>query len=221
LLASQKIEVFLRLKSRLLIRSRFVKNVKNMGVLLLIGLALVLNGCTQSDTPKNVTERFWKAVQLRDMETAKQLATWDTVSYLKYLQAKKAHPERFELGEVMLSETRAEVATTLYTQKYGKSGVKIPGATVLLKTEQGWRVDVKKTLNSVVKHTIDNVFDQLNGFMQKGLKELDMSLSESMDEVGKALEEGAKELRKELSKPLFSPDDNQPKVIDRPLSKQI
>jgi hypothetical protein len=65
------------------------------------------------------------------------------------------------------------------------------------------------------------VFNQLNSFMQEGLKELDKSLSDSMDEVGKALEEGAKELRKELSKPLFPPSENQPRVIDKPLGKQI
>lgn len=197
------------------------KVVKVTSLLLLASLLFSLAGCIQSDTPKSVSEQFWEAVKIRDMESAKQLATWDTVDYLKYLKAEKLHPERFELGEVMQGETRAEVATTLYTQKQGKSGIKVPGVTVLVRTEQGWRVDVKRTLNSIVKHTIDNVFNQLNGFMQEGLKELDKSLSESMDEVGRVLEEGAKELRKELSKPLFPPDDNQPKVIEKPLGKQI
>lgn len=198
-----------------------MKFIKETSALLFVSVFLILSGCTQPDTPKSVSEQFWKAVQVRDMEAAKQVATWDTVDYLKYLKKEKLHPERFELGEVMLGETRAEVVTVLYTQKQGKSGIKVPGVTVLVKTEQGWRVDVKKTLNSVIKHTIDNVFNQLNGFMQEGLKELDKSLSDSMDEVGKALEEGAKELRKELSKPLFPPSENQPRVIDKPLGKQI
>ncbi len=174
--------------------------------ILLISLAILamgVSGCSQSDSPKGVSERFWKAVQERDMETAKQLSTWDTVDYLKYLKTQKLHPERYELGELMLGETRAEVATVLYTQKQGKSGFKVPGVTVLVKTNKGWLVDVKKTLNSVVKHTIDNVFDQLNGFMQEGIKELDQSLSESMGEVGKALEEGTQELKKEFSSPFF------------------
>jgi hypothetical protein len=198
-----------------------MKFLKDTSFLLFVSLFLILSGCSQPDTPKSVSEQFWKAVQVRDMEAAKQVATWDTVDYLKYLKTEKLHPERFELGEVMLSETRAEVATTLYTQKQGKSGIKVPGVTVLVKTEQGWRVDVKKTLNSVIKHTIDNVFNQLNGFMKEGLKELDKSLSDSMDEVGKALEEGAEELRKEFSKPLFPPSEKQPRVIDKPLGKQI
>lgn len=174
--------------------------------ILLISLAILatgVSGCSQSDSPKGVSEQFWKAVQERDMETAKQLSTWDTVDYLKYLKTQKLHPERYELGEVMLGETRAEIATILYTQKQGKSGFKVPGVTILVKTDKGWLVDVKKTLNSVVKHTIDNVFDQLNGFMQEGIKELDKSLSESMGEVGKALEEGTQELKKEFSSPFF------------------
>jgi len=174
--------------------------------ILLISLVIVatgVSGCSQPDSPKGVSEQFWKAVQKRDMETAKQLSTWDTVDYLKYLKTQKLHPERYELGDVMLGETRAEVATVLYTQKQGNSGFKVPGVTILVKTDKGWLVDVKKTLNSVVKHTIDNVFDQLNGFMQEGIKELDKSLSESMGEVGKALEEGTQDLKKEFSSPFF------------------
>ena len=179
--------------------------VKHFFILLisLVIIATGVSGCTQPDSPKGVSEQFWKAVQKRDMETAKQLSTWDTVDYLKYLKTQKLHPERYELGELMLGEMRAEVATVLYTQKQGKSGFKVPGVTILVKTDKGWLVDVKKTLNSVIKHTIDNVFDQLNGFMQEGIKELDSSLSESMDEVGKALEEGTQELKKEFSSPFF------------------
>jgi hypothetical protein len=196
-----------------------IKKTQVISLLMLLGLFFSLAGCTPSDDPKGVSEQFWKAVQARDMESAKQLATWDTVDYLKYLKAEKLHPERFELGEVMKGEARAEVATTLYTQKQGKSGIKVPGVTVLIKTKQGWRVNVKKTLNSVVKHTIDNVFNQINGFMKEGLKELDKSLSESMDDMGRALEEGAKELRKELSKPVFPPSNN--KKPNKPQAQQI
>jgi len=174
--------------------------------ILLISLAILatgVSGCSKPDSPQGVSERFWEAVKERDMESAKELSTWDTVDYLKYLKTKKLHPERYELGEIMLGETRAEIDTVLYTQKQGKSGFKVPGVTILVKTDKGWLVDVKKTLNSVIKHTIDNVFDQLNGFMQEGIKELDSSLSESMGEVGKALEEGTEELKKGFSSPFF------------------
>jgi hypothetical protein len=188
-------------------------------LVLLLSVMLFLTACVDTQSPKQVSQQFWDAVQKRDMETAKQLSTWDTVDYLKYLKVNKLHPERFELGEAQLGEKNAEVSTTLYTSRHGKSGIKVPGVTVLVKIEQGWRVDVKQTLSTVVKETVNNVFEQLNGLMQEGVSELDKVLSESMNELGKALDQGAKELRKELNKPLFShPRDPVAKPLTSPKS---
>lgn len=167
-----------------------------------------LTACNQSESPTDISQQFWNAVQDRDMETAKVMATWDTVDYLKYLNADKLHPERFELREQIISEARAEVETVLFTSKSGSSGIKLPGVTVLIKTDAGWRVDIKKSMASVVKYSANNVFDQLNGLMQEGIKELDQSFSGVMSELAKALDEGTEELQRELKKPLFAPNKN-------------
>ena len=185
-------------------------------IILILFLLLTLTACSSSDSPEAISEQFWEAVQERDMETAKQLSTWDTVEYLKILKVKNFHPERFELGDKMLGDTRAEVDTILFTSKHGKSGIKVPGVTVLLKTKKGWRVDVKKTLSSVIKYSVNNVFDQINGLMKDGIKEIDKSLSESINELGKTLEDSAEELKKEFSRPIFPqkqkvPDTQVPK----------
>lgn len=172
----------------------------------LLALLITISACGTPESPKAVSQQFWKSVLERDMESAKLMATWDTVDYLKYLNSEKLHPERFELGEQMLGDTSAEVDTVLYTTQLGQSGAKLPGVTVLVKTNHGWRVNVKKTMTSVVKYTANNVFDQINGLLQEGIKGLDESLSESMNELGRALEEGTMELKKELSRPLLSPD---------------
>jgi hypothetical protein len=167
-----------------------------------IFLLLFLIGCGSepTDSPKSAAKAFWQAVIDKDMEQAKNLATWDTVDYLKYLNNKKIHPERFDLGEETIGEKTAEIGVILHSKSQGKESIRIPGRTVLLKTDHGWRVDVKKSLGSVIKHTVNNVFDQLNNMMQKGIKELDQSFSDSMDEISKGLEEGAKELQRELDK---------------------
>jgi len=175
-------------------------------ITLLLGTSLALTACNRPESPIDISKQFWKAVQERDMEAAKLVATWDTVDYLKYLNTDKLHPERFELGEQMVGEARAEVETVLFTSKAGKSGIKLPGVTVLVKTDKGWRVNVKKSMTSVVKYSANNVFDQLNGLMQEGIKGLDESFSEAMNELGSTLEEGAEELKRELAKPLFEPN---------------
>ena len=185
-------------------------------------MCIALSACTKSETPSDISKQFWQAVQDRDMEAAKLVATWDTVDYLKYLNTDKLHPERFELGEQMVGETRAEVETVLFTSKPGKSGIKLPGVTVLVMTEKGWRVNVKKSMTSVVKYSANNVFDQLNGLMQEGIKELDSSFSEAMNELGSTLEESAEELKRELAKPLFAPSDKLKITPDnKPLGQRI
>ena len=174
---------------------------------IVIALTLVLSSCNQTESPSGISKQFWKAVQERDMESAKLVASWDTVDYLKYLNTEKLRPERFELGEQMVGESRAEVETVLFTSKPGKPGIKLPGVTVLEKTDKGWRVNVKKSMTSVVKYSANNVFDQLNGLMQEGIKGLDETFSDAMNELGSTLEESAEELKRELSKPLFEHDN--------------
>ena len=180
-------------------------------LILLLSIVFILTGCGGQDSPKDVSTKFWKAVQAQDMETAKQVSTWDTVDYLRYLKKDNFHPERFELGEEKLTETSAEIQTVLFTTKVGKSGVKVPGVTVLIKTEQGWKVDVRKTLGSVIKQSVNNIFDQLNNFMQQGIKEFDKTFSESMKELEKTLEESTEKLKKELNKPSL-PTSKTPKA---------
>ena len=192
----------------------------------LLVITFALSACNKPKSPSDISKQFWKAVQERDMESAKLVATWDTVDYLKYLNTDKLHPERFELGEQMVGEKRAEVATVLFTSKPGKSGIKLPGVTVLVKTDKGWRVNVKKSMASVVKYSANNVFDQLNGLMQEGIKGLDESFSEAMNELGSTLEESAEELKRELAKPLFAPNNQLEitpgnKPYKDPLGKRI
>lgn len=182
---------------------------KHVIVLPFILFMLFLSGCNSepTDSPENTAKVFWQAVVDKDMEQAKSLATWDTVTYLKYLNNSKTHPERFDLGEQKIGDKTAEIAVILHSNAQGEESIRVPGRTVLVKTEHGWRVNVKKSLGSVVKESVNNVFDQLNNMMQKGIKELDKSFSDSMEEISKGLEEGAKELQQELDKAL--PDNKK------------
>ena len=175
-----------------------------------------LVGCGEKDqTPEAVAAEFWQAVIDKDMETAKTLATWDTVDYLRYIRSGQLKPARFELGEITPGARSAVIDTVLHSRPQGQASIRIPGQTVLIKTEQGWRVDLKETIGSTVKETVGTVFDQLNNIMKQGLQGLDKELSNSMKEVEKALQEGVDSLQKELSKPPFNGELNiqpEPKV---------
>ncbi len=185
------------------------RSMRYLSILLL--LVLGLSGCMLSSAEQQVretAEAFWVAVQADDMEAAKKLVTWESAQYLQFLQSKQVSTQRFELGELKIQGEIAEIATLLYGGD--KGDLKIPVRTVLVKHEDGWLVDVQKTMGSMVSGAMGAVVDQLNSFMQEGLKGLDKSLSESVDQLGETLRNGIKGLEKDLTKPVAPPEPHAP-----------
>ena len=174
-----------------------------LSLLLLFGLT-ACNNSTEQDA-RQVANQFWEAVLSDDMETAKNLATWESTRYLSLRHTKKLSAKRFETGELKIENGLAEIATVLYSGE--KGDMQIPLRTILSLHDNKWRVDVQKTLGSMVSGAMGAVVDQLNNFMQESLKGLDSSLSESIDKLGKSLENNMNKLQEELNKP---PEDPAP-----------
>lgn len=171
-------------------------------------LSLLLSGCifsSESQKAREVADKFWQAVLVEDMDTAKDLVTWESAQYLQYLSSKSISAQRFETGEIKIQDNTAEVATVLYGGE--KGDMIIPVRTVLVRNKDEWQVDVQKTMGSMVSGTMGAVVEQLNSFMQDGLRDLDKSLSESVNELNKSLKQGVEQLQKELTKP---PAESQP-----------
>lgn len=164
--------------------------------------SMLLSGCifsSESQQARDVTDKFWQAILSEDMETAKDLVTWDSAQYLQFLSSKSVSAQRFETGEIKIQENTAEVATVLYGGE--KGDMVIPLRTVLVRGKDEWQVDVQKTMGSMVSGAMGAVVEQLNTFMQGGLRDLDKALSESVNELNKSLKQGVDELQKELTKP--------------------
>lgn len=170
--------------------------------LLFVLLVTITTACAVSSDEEKARETanlFWQAVQQDKMETAKEYVTWDSAQYLQFLRNKQVSSQRFETGELKIENDEAELATVLYGGD--KGDMEIPLRTVMVKSEDVWRVDVQRTMGSMVSGAMGAVVNQLNNFMQDGLKGLDDALSESIDELGKNLEKGMKELQKDLTPP--------------------
>lgn len=180
-------------------------SLKRCYTVLLLGLlAFVLSGCifsSEAQQARDTTEKFWKAVLQEDMETAKQLATWESAQYLQFLSSKSVAAQRFETGEVRVEGATAEVATLLYSGQ--KADMQIPLRTVLVRHQDNyWQVDIQKTLGSLVSGAMGAVADQVNQFMNQGLQELDKALADSVQKLNQNLQQGIDELKKELTEPL-------------------
>lgn len=174
-------------------------------------MAVMLSGCifsSESQQARTTTETFWQAVLDGDMETAKNLSTWESSQYLQFLSSKSVSAQRFETGEVKVEGTTAEVATVLYSGE--KGDMLIPLRTVLVRNKDAWQVDVQKTMGSMVSGAMGAIAEQLNTFMENGLQELDQTLADKVKELNQNLKEGVDRLKKELAEPPLSTPQTPP-----------
>ncbi len=175
------------------------------GFYLLIA-SVLLSGCifsSESQQAREVADKFWQAVLAEDMDTAKNLTTWESAQYLQFLTSKSVAAKRFETGEIKVDGTTAEVATVLHSGE--KGDMIIPLRTVLVRNKDVWQVDVQKTMGSMVSGAMGAVVDQLNMFMENGLQDLDKALSDSVQELNKSLKQGVDQLKQELTVPPVAP----------------
>jgi len=178
-------------------------NLKAFGSSLLVLLwSVLLSGCifsSESQQVRETTEQFWQAVLAKDMETTKDLVTWESAQYLGFLSDNSVSAQRFETGEIKIQDNIAEVATVLYGGE--KGDMIIPVRTVLVRHQESWLVDVQKTMGSMVSGAMNAVVEQLNTFMQNGLQDLDRALSENLNQLNQSLKQGMEQLQEELTVP--------------------
>ncbi len=164
-----------------------------------LSLLLVLSACTDKvRSPLEVAEQFWQSAQQGKMDAAKQMVSWETVGYLKYINDEKFTLRRVEFGEQDIQENKVTIDTVLVLERKQGSDVRIPTRTVIIKTEGVWRVQLKQTMTAVLQQTMNEVANQFNQMLRKGMQELNKALTGSVDDISKSLEEGARELGEAL-----------------------
>lgn len=189
-----------------------------LGVYLLV-MSMCLSGCifsSESQQVRETTEKFWQSVLAKDMETTKTLVTWESAQFLGFLSDNSVSAQRFETGEIKVQENIAEVATVLYGGE--KGDMIIPVRTVLVRHQEVWLVDVQKTMGSMVSGAMGAVVEQLNTFMQNGLKDLDRALSDNVNQLNQNLKQGMDQLQKDLTAP---PSATPPAQAPTPPSNAI
>ena len=195
-------------------------NFKPFGVSLWVVLwSVLLSGCifsSESQQVRETTEKFWQSVLAKDMETTKSLVTWESAQFLGFLSDNSVSAQRFETGEIKVQENIAEVATVLYGGE--KGDMIIPVRTVLVRHQEVWLVDVQKTMGSMVSGAMGAVVEQLNTFMQNGLKDLDRALSDNVNQLNQNLKQGMDQLQKDLTAP---PSATPPAQAPTPPSNAI
>lgn len=193
-------------------------------------LALLgLTGCQSKPTPESVAKDFWQAIQNNDLETAKQWVSWDSVDYLKYFADRRLKLKHFECAEMQQeSDTVYRVNTLLVIDSGRQSDISIPAETVVVKSGENYRIDLKRTLSKVLSRTLNEASNQINQMFKQGLERFNQEwgsslngLVDSMDDIANtlkdSLEQGAEDLNESLQE--LEKQLEQPRTPRAPMPK--
>lgn len=161
-------------------------------------LLFSLSGCSSNEEPQAIAEQFWAAAQQQKLEQAKNYVSWETATYLQYLADEKLTIAHVDLGKVSEQAERVDIETVIVLKREEGDDIRIPTKTVLIKTEEVWRVQLQKTLIGILSQTANKAAGQFGEILSQSLNELDKALSESVDSMSRSLEQGAQELSRSL-----------------------
>lgn len=162
-------------------------------------LALAVSGCifsSESQQVREVTENFWQAILDNQPQNAEAYITSSSKPFLPLLNNQKIAAKRFESGEIKITDSVAEVATVLY--RGDKADMPIPLRTLLLKTDQGWQIDVQKTMGSMVNGTMGVVVQQLDALMVKGQSDTDANMRQQLKQLQNDLQNNLENLQHDI-----------------------
>lgn len=207
-------------------------NIKPFLVLL---LPFILPACFENpDTPKQVAQKYWDALQKGDHATVRKYVSKASQENLHSYLA--LPPDQKTLArEVILDSEHASVNTLINPN--ATSPDTLHNIETILVIEDGqWKVDASRTQlpppKTQTELELDELADQLSESMKENIESMDGALSEGMKLFNDALRDGSKDmgesmlkLMKELNKSMKESVDkmkqrNKPQEQEQPQNTQ-
>lgn len=138
------------------------------GLMGLLSLLFLLNGCQTVSTPEQVTEEFWEAMADDDLDTARKYATRET-QYLVSTQS-ALEDATVKTETALINGANATVATLMTLKNDSKDVLSFD--TVLLKENNQWKVDYQQTLNNLSFLPLGDIFRSLRALGETFNREL-------------------------------------------------
>ncbi len=162
---------------------------------LLISLVFIVGCGLISSSPENVAKNFWQAVSDGKIEKAEELATKSSLRRLERMA------DRLELSDVqvedaVVTENAAEVETS-----FEADGEPVVFSTHLVKTEDGWRVDPRRSRQSMNAALVEASVADLRDAFRAGAGALGEAMEEGLEEATEAMREALEELERPGEQP--------------------
>lgn len=159
---------------------------------------LLLISCTDNtDTPSQVAEKYWHAVQHGDTQAAKQFISVDSqVQYDEHINS---------LANTSINNFVVDVAkttaTTIINPDAATPGDELVFETRLVFEGNKWKIDLKNTLipKPPVKETDpDTITEDRSKSIQKNVESIEDAMGEGLNMLNDMLREGSEEMNKSM-----------------------
>jgi len=189
--------------------SRYSARKSPAGLAVILSLLFLLSGCQSQLTPEQVTTLFWQAMATGNLDSAGKYATQATRQLVSRQQ--NLEDATIKTGAVLIDGSNATVATVM-TLKKPENGKVLSFDTVLLKEDDQWKVDYRRTLNNLSNLPFGDIFKSLQGIGEAINKQLEQQVPLFEKQIKSFSEELTRQLdafRRRLEKPA-APEKQKP-----------
>lgn len=167
----------------------------------------LLLGC-QAKSPEDVTLQFWQELAQGHLDNARSKATKDSQPVVNIKEIDQHSP--INIGEAVVEDVNAYVTTTI-----NRNNKPVTFETILLKEENGWKVDFQQTHTSIAMAPFEGI--------AKSLQEMGETFSNQLEQqlpvIEKEIEAFGNELKSEIDK--FGQTLKKPKPPANPNSQVV
>jgi hypothetical protein len=163
--------------------------------------AMALSACEKTDSPEVVSRAFWAAVQAGDMKTAQTYAVPGSLE--SKAEAIKTGDFDSEFTATVIKDNLATVSTNHKGSQNG-TPLEYQFNTVLTQVDKQWKVDIKKTTQSLVPAAMTAAFSGFGQALNQSLSNIGDTFGQEADNIGsllgQVLNQGIDEMSREMEK---------------------
>lgn len=171
-----------------------------------------ISGCYAEKPPQEVTQKFWRAIVVQDIENARKYTTKATRGLVDVPSTAQFRSATITFDKITIYNNTTAIETNLQVYKNDTETTVIPLQTILKQEDGEWKVDYQETRESIVHP--DTVSD-----IAKDLQKLGKKLSDHMDEALEEVRQKIPEYEEKLRKLGVAASRKMEEAVQRQLSE--
>jgi hypothetical protein len=155
----------------------------------------------QTDSPREVANRYWQALKNGDTETARKLVSTSSQQEFDSYLAKPA-AEKTPIGEIKLGTEQTTVVTLIYPEGNTPDDYSAFDTTLVLEDGE-WKIDASQTViprPPPSDSELEELADQLSESMEENIESIEDAMDEGMKLLDEALREGSRDMGESMLK---------------------